>query len=64
MIMNRLPTRPEPAPGNEDVAGIIIRDSGHESGASEVRPRVPAFVYGESEPTSPVLPFGRWKVAG
>jgi hypothetical protein len=64
MIMNRTPVpRPEPAQG-EDLPGIIIRDTAREEGRLETMPRLPAFVYGESEPSVPVLPFGRWKVPG
>jgi len=49
--------------GCSDVPGIVIAFG---AGADATGPRVPAlraFVYGEKLPTSPTLPFGRWKQA-
>jgi hypothetical protein len=47
----------------DDVPGIVIQDGGAGLLAAQSGPRVRAFVYGESVPTLPTLPFGRWKVA-
>jgi hypothetical protein len=47
----------------DDVPGIVIQDGGAGHLAAQSGPRVRAFVYGESEPALPMLPFGRWKVA-
>ncbi|TVP50020.1 MAG: hypothetical protein EA350_01145 [Gemmatimonadales bacterium] len=44
----------------KDVPGIVIRDWTPER-RSDDGPRVRAFVYGESVPSLPTLPFGRWK---
>jgi hypothetical protein len=51
-----------PNPGRtwQDVPGIVIRDRTPDS-RSDDGPRLRAFVYGESVPSLPTLPFGRWK---
>lgn len=43
--------------------GIVIADGGMGGRALLQAPRVRAFVYGEELPSSPTLPFGRWKRA-
>jgi hypothetical protein len=48
----------------EDVPGIVILDGGIGSEAEMRPPRVEAFVYGETVPSAPILPFGRWKLEG
>ncbi|CAN5736331.1 hypothetical protein BH23GEM11_BH23GEM11_15690 [soil metagenome] len=52
--------RPNPERTWKDVPGIVIRDWTPDS-PSDGGPRVRAFVYGESIPSLPTLPFGRWK---
>jgi hypothetical protein len=44
-----------------DAPGIVIADGGAGRLIELKGPRVRAFVYGEEQPTSPTLPFGRWK---
>jgi hypothetical protein len=51
------------APSQKDVPGIIIRDWTPERPGVLHGPRVRAFVYGETEPSLPTLPFGRWRTA-
>lgn len=53
-------TLPNPDRSWRDVPGIVIRDRTPDR-PSEDAPRVRAFVYGESVPSLPTLPFGRWK---
>lgn len=45
----------------KDVPGIIIADGGSGRRVQVQGPRLRAFIYGEDEPSSPTLPFGRWK---
>lgn len=49
--------------GSADAPGIVIADGGVGSRLTRQLPRVRAFVYGDSVPASPTLPFGRWKAA-
>ncbi|MEX2530444.1 MAG: hypothetical protein WD960_06685 [Gemmatimonadota bacterium] len=49
--------------GSADARGIVITDGGVGSRLTRQIPRVRAFIYGESVPTTPTLPFGRWKAA-
>lgn len=49
--------------GSADARGIVIADGGVGSRLTRQIPRVRAFIYGESVPATPTLPFGRWKAA-
>jgi hypothetical protein len=62
MYAPRKDTHLVPSPDRtwKDVPGIVIRDRTPEGAAAD-EPRVRAFVYGESVPSLPILPFGRWK---
>lgn len=44
-----------------EVPGIVIAHAGWRTG--ERTAGVRAFVYGERQPSTPTLPFGRWKKA-
>jgi hypothetical protein len=44
-----------------DAPGIVIADGGAGRLVELKGPRVRAFIYGEEQPSSPTLPFGRWK---
>jgi hypothetical protein len=48
---------------SDEVPGIVIHDRSGATGSGFDRPRVRAFVYGETLPSLPVLPYGRWKAA-
>ncbi len=52
-----------PRRDTDDVPGIVIHDRTDATGPDFHRPRVRAFVYGETLPSLPVLPYGRWKAA-
>jgi len=45
----------------KDLPGIVIADGGAGQRTQLQGPRVRAFIYGEEQPLSPTLPFGRWK---
>lgn len=45
----------------KDVPGIVIADGGLGRLTQTRAPRLRAFIYGEELPSSPTLPFGRWK---
>ena len=47
----------------KDALGIVIADGGLGARLGLRAPLVRAFIYGEEPPTSPTLPFGRWKGA-
>ena len=49
--------------GCSDVPGIVIAFGTTWEAAGPSVPALRAFVYGEKLPTSPTLPFGRWKKA-
>jgi hypothetical protein len=65
MRINRTVPRPHGRSDirNGDVPGIVVTDGGAGVRTDLKGPRVRAFVYGESQPSSPTLPFGRWKHA-
>jgi hypothetical protein len=50
-----------PGVGWRDAPGIVIADGGAGRHIELKGPRVRAFIYGEEQPSSPTLPFGRWK---
>jgi hypothetical protein len=57
---------PEPLPldpAEKSAVGIVIADGGLGARLGLRTPLVRAFIYGEEPPTSPTLPFGRWKEA-
>jgi hypothetical protein len=57
------PAFSEPSQRSGNVPGIVIADGGFGSARVQERPRLRAFIYGESLPAAPTLPFGRWKAA-
>jgi hypothetical protein len=46
----------------DSAPGIVIREAHVGAHAEPVTPRIPVFVYGETCPEVPTLPFGRWRV--
>jgi len=56
-------TAPSKRPGCSDAPGIVIAFGAPSDNAGPRVPALRAFVYGEKLPTSPTLPFGRWKQA-
>lgn len=49
--------------GCSDIPGIVIAFGATSEAAVPRVPALRAIVYGEKVPTSPTLPFGRWKKA-
>jgi hypothetical protein len=65
MDIETLPSEPllQSDPVAKDAVGIVIADGGLGARLGSRAPLVRAFIYGEEPPTSPTLPFGRWKGA-
>lgn len=59
-LMHRFQTRDE---CSDQVPGIVIAHGGWTNGAAALTTGLRAFVYGETPPATPTLPFGRWKSA-